>query len=399
MVSGAFNIDPPVVVAGLRTAVGKFGGSLSGIEAHKLAAACITGALERAAVAPEEVDEVVLGQVGQVGADAYNARRAALEAGLSRESTAMNVNRLCGSGLQAVVTAGRTLALDEARVVVAGGNESMSGQPFLDYGARNGWRMGARQVLDGTLSLVTDPFGRYPMGTTAEAVAERYGVSRDDQDAFALRSQQRAAAAIESQVFADEIVPIELADGSVFAQDEHPRAGATAESLAKLKPAFKEGGSVTAGNSSGINDGAAALVLMRESEAARRGVTPKLRLRSWAVTGIDPEVMGYAPATAIPVAIEKAGLTLDDIDLVELNEAFAAQAVAVARDAHLDDERVNVHGGAIAFGHPVGATGAILTVKLMNELERRDARYGLITMCIGGGQGIAAIFERPAAID
>ena len=392
------NGDPVVLLSGVRTAIGRFGGALRDVDAHELGAACIREALARAGVEPGEVDEVVMGQVGQIGPDAYNARRCALAAGIPPSSTAMNVNRLCSSGLQAIVTAAQELLTGQAAVVVAGGDESMSRQPFLDYGARDGWRLGPRQLLDGTLSLVTDPFEGYPMGMTAELVAERYGVSREQQDAFAARSQERAVAAIEAGHFEPEIVPVTPPRTEVpFVRDEHPRADTTAESLAALKPAFKrDGGTVTAGNSAGINDGAAALVLMRASEAKRRGLTPRLVLRSVAVSGIEPEVMGYAPALAIPKALERAGLGVAGIDLVELNEAFAAQAVPVIRDAGLDPETVNVSGGAIALGHPVGATGAILTVKLMHALERLDLRRGLVTMCIGGGQGIAAVFERPA---
>jgi acetyl-CoA C-acetyltransferase len=385
-----------VIVGGVRTAIGRFGGSLKDIEAHELGALCIRDVLATTGVEPGEVDEVVMGQVGQVGPDAYNARRCALAAGLPPTTTAMNVNRLCSSGLQAIVTAAQQVQLGDAGIVVAGGDESMSRQPFLDWQARDGWRLGTHQLVDGTLSLLTDPWGGYLMGVTAEKVAERYGVDRAEQDRFAARSQALAQAALASGVLDREIVAVDVRGrDEPFAQDEHPRAGVTVESLAKLRPAFQEDGSVTAGNSSGINDGAAALLLMGEAEAERRGLEPRLRFRSWAVTGIEPEVMGYAPAQAIPKAIERAGLTLDDIDLIELNEAFAAQAAAVVRDAGLDEDKVNVCGGAIAFGHPVGATGAILTVRLMHSLERLGGRFGVVTMCIGGGQGMAAVFERP----
>jgi acetyl-CoA C-acetyltransferase len=389
------NGDSVVLVSGVRTAIGRFGGALKDLDAHELGAACIREAVARAGIEPDDVDEVVMGQVGQVGPDAYNARRCALAAGLPPKVTAMNVNRLCSSGLQAIVTGALAIQSGQANVVVAGGDESMSRQPFLDYHARDGFRLGSHEVLDGTLSLVTDPFGGYPMGMTAENVAERYHVTREDQDEFAARSQQRAVAALEAGHFDAEIVPIDLPDGDgPFVRDEHPRAGTTAETLARLRPVFREDGSVTAGNSAGINDGAAALVLMRASDAERRGIEPRLGLRSWAVSGIDPEVMGYAPAFAIPKALERAGLSLGDVDLVELNEAFAAQAVAVARDIDLDPDGLNVSGGAIALGHPVGATGAILTVKLMHALERLGGRRGIVTMCIGGGQGMAAVFER-----
>jgi acetyl-CoA C-acetyltransferase len=388
--------DPVVIVSGVRTAIGRFGGALKDHDAHELGALCIAEAVRRAALTPGEVDEVVLGQVAQVGRDAFNARRAALAAGLPTASTALNVNRLCGSGLQAIVSGAQSLLTGHADVVVAGGNESMSRQPFLDYGGRSGWKLGSRQLLDGTLALVTDPFEGYPMGVTAENVAERHGVTRHDQDAFALRSQRRAAAAIAAGAFEEEIVPVPLAAGGVFAQDEHPRE-TTLEQLGALRPVFRDGGTVTAGNSSGINDGAAALVLMRASEARRRKLTPRLELRAWAVTGNDPEVMGYAPAATIPRAVERAGVGLGEVDLVELNEAFAAQAVAVVRGAGLDEERMNPNGGAVALGHPVGATGAVLTVKLLHALERSGGRVGIVSLCIGGGQGIAAVFMRCAA--
>jgi acetyl-CoA C-acetyltransferase len=390
------NGDPVVLVAGVRTAIGRFGGALKDVDAHVLGATCIREAISRAEIEPGDVDEVVMGQIGQVGPDAYNARRCAMEAGVPADATAMNVNRLCSSGLQAILTGAQEILTEQATVVVAGGDESMSRQPFLDYAARDGWRLGARELVDGTLSLVTDPFGDYPMGNTGEQVAERFDVSREQQDEFAARSQQRAVAAIEAGYFDDQIVPINVPRADEpFATDEHPRAGTTVGKLAELKPVFKKDGTVTAGNAAGINDGAAAVVLMRESEAKRRGIAPRLVLRSWAVSGIEPEIMGYAPAYAIPKAAEKASISVGDLDVIELNEAFAAQAVAVARDVELDPERLNPTGGAIALGHPVGATGAILTVKLMSALERLDQRLGMVTMCIGGGQGMAAVFERP----
>jgi acetyl-CoA C-acetyltransferase len=389
------DIDDPVVVLGaVRTPIGRFGGAFKDVEAHELGATCISTALDRAGIPLDEVDEVVMGQVGQVGPDAYNARRCALAAGLPPQTTALNVNRLCASGLQAIVQGAQQLLLGDSAVVVAGGNESMSRQPFLDFSARSGWRLGPRRLLDGTLSLVTDPFGGYPMGVTAERVADRWSVTRDDQDAFALRSQQRASAARERGDFDAEIVAV-VGSGQPVRHDEHLRSETTLESLAALKPAFQDGGTVTAGNSSGINDGAAALVLALASEAERRGLRPRLQLRAWAVTGIEPEVMGFAPAQAIPKALARAGLGLDEIDIVELNEAFAAQAIAVIREVGLDPQQVNPFGGAIAFGHPVGATGALLVVKLLHGLERTGGRFGIVAMCIGGGQGMAAVFERP----
>jgi acetyl-CoA C-acetyltransferase len=389
------NEDPIALVGGVRTAIGRFGGALKDVEAADLGAACIRELIARVGVDADDVDEVVMGQVAQIGPDAYNARRCALGAGLPPSSTAMNVNRLCSSGLQAIVSGAQSILSGQAEVVVAGGDESMSRQPFLEYGARAGWRLGSRESIDGTLSMLTDPFGKYQMGVTAEKVAERHDVSRQEQDEFALLSQERAAAAIEAGHFADEIVAIDAPRAKQpFAADEHPRA-TTLEQLSSLKPVFQEGGSVTAGNSSGINDGAAAVMLMRLSHARDRGLTPRLLLRSWAVTGIEPEVMGYAPAMAIPKALELAGKSVDDIDIIELNEAFAAQAVAVAKTLQLPAEKLNPSGGAIALGHPVGATGAILTVKLMNALERTATHWGLVSMCIGGGQGFAAVFERP----
>ena len=387
--------DPIALVGGVRTAIGRFGGALKDVEAADLGAACIRELVARVGVDAGEVEEVVMGQVAQVGPDAYNARRCALGAGLPASSTAMNVNRLCSSGLQAIVSGAQSILSGQARIVVAGGDESMSRQPFLTYGERAGWRLGSREAIDGTLSLLTDPFGGYQMGVTAEEVAERYGVSREQQDAFALLSQERAAQAIEEGRFAQEIVAVEAPRArEPFAVDEHPRA-TTMEQLGELKPVFQEGGTVTAGNSSGINDGAAAVMLMRLSHARERGLAPRLLLRAWAVTGIEPEIMGYAPAAAIPKALGLAGVTLGDIDVIELNEAFAAQAVAVAEAVELPAEKLNPDGGAIALGHPVGATGAILTVKLMHALERTAGRCGLVSMCIGGGQGFAAVFERP----
>jgi acetyl-CoA C-acetyltransferase len=363
------------VVSGVRTAVGRYGGALKDVEPHQLAATCIAEAAARAGVRPDEIDEVVLGQVAQAGPDAYNARRAAIAAGIPTGATAMNVNRLCSSGLQAIVTAAREIASGDVRIAAAGGNESLS-------------------RVDGVETILTDPWNDILMGGTAENVAERRGVSREAQDAFALESQRRAAAAIAAGHFEREIVPVEV-NGTVVDRDEHVRPDTTAEKLASLKPVFRESGSVTAGNSSGINDGAAAVILMSSEEAERRGLEPRLHLRAWAVSGVDPEVMGYAPAYAIPKALERAGLEIDDVDVIELNEAFAAQAVAVARDLELDPEKVNPSGGAIALGHPIGATGAILTVKLMHALERLDKRTGMVAMCVGGGQGVAAVFERP----
>jgi acetyl-CoA C-acetyltransferase len=335
-----------------------------------------------------------MGQVGQVGGDAYNARRCALAAGLPPTSTALTVNRLCGSGLQAIWTGTQQIQLGHSRVVVAGGDESMSRQPYLDFSARSGMaRLGDRILVDGTLSLITDPFGGYHMGETAERVASRFGVSRSDQDQFALESQRRALAAIAAGRFDTEVVPVPTAGDGSFSRDEHPRPDTSAERLARLRPVFRSDGTVTAGNSSGISDGAAAVVLMSRSQAQAEGRRPLMRLLGAAVSGIEPEVMGYAPVSAVRLLLDRTGVSLDEIDVVELNEAFAAQALAVIRDLDLDDTRVNPNGGAIALGHPIGATGAILTVKLLHELRRRQGRLGMVAMCIGGGQGIAALFE------
>jgi acetyl-CoA C-acetyltransferase len=391
------NGEAIVVAGGVRTAIGKFAGAFKDTPTSDLGANAIRAAVERAGISPEIVDEVILGCVGQVGEDAFNARLATLKAGLPEKTTAFNVNRLCGSGLQAINSAVQELRTGEAQVVVAGGNENMSIQPYLLPRSQVGWRLGEAALIDGTLSLVTDPFGRYQMGATAEKVADRYGVSRQAQDAFAAESQRRAAAAIAQGRFNDQIVPVAIpqkkGDPVIAQLDEHPRPNTTVESLGRLKPAFREGGSVTAGNSSGINDAGAALVVMTSAKAGELGVTPQLEWVADAVAGIAPEIMGVAPIFAVQNLLKKVGMTINDIDLMELNEAFAAQAVAVIRELEIDPEKVNPNGGAIALGHPVGATGAILTVKLAYELKRRQAEWGIVTMCIGGGQGIATLFR------
>jgi acetyl-CoA C-acetyltransferase len=386
-----------VVAGGVRTAIGKFAGAFKDTPTSELGASAIRAAVDRAGIPPEIIDEVILGCVGQVGEDAFNARLATLKAGLSEKTTAFNVNRLCGSGLQAINSAVQELRTGEAQVVVAGGNENMSIQPYLLPRAQVGWRLGEAALIDGTLSLVTDPFGRYQMGATAEKVADRYGVSREAQDKFAAESQRRAAVAIAEGRFKDQIVPVAIPQKKgepIVAQvDEHPRPATTVESLGRLKPAFREGGSVTAGNSSGINDAGAAVVMMTRAKADELGVRPQLEWVADAVAGIAPEIMGVAPIFAVQHLLKKVRMTINDIDLMELNEAFAAQAVAVIRELEIDPEKVNPNGGAIALGHPVGATGAILTVKLAYELKRRQAEWGIVTMCIGGGQGIATLFR------
>ncbi|MFF7524313.1 thiolase family protein [Streptomyces pseudovenezuelae] len=385
-----------VILNGARTPIGSFGGALSPVPAHELGATAAREALRRSGVDPADVDEVIMGCVGQVGADTFNARRVAMAAGLPTHVPAFTVNRLCGSGLQAVWSAGMQLRCGDADIVLAGGDESMSRMPFYDFGARSGYRLSHRELADGTLMMLTDPFHRIPMGITAEYVAEKYHVSRQEQDEFAVESQRRCAAASASGIFADEIVPVEIAGRrtQIVNEDEHPRPGTSLETLQTLRPAFRTGGTVTAGNSSGINDGAAALVVARETAAITRGLRPLVALEAVAAAALVPELMGYAPVLALRKLFEKTGTAPSDIDVFEVNEAFAAQAVACIRDAKLDPGRVNPHGGAIALGHPVGATGAILTLRIAQDLVRRDLELGVVTLCIGGGQALAAMFRR-----
>jgi acetyl-CoA C-acetyltransferase len=385
-----------VIVDGARTAVGSFGGVFKDVPAHELGATAATAALARAGVAPEDVGEVVMGCIGQAGPDAYNARRVTLAAGLPASTPAYTVNRLCGSGLQAVWSAAMQLRWGGVDVALAGGDENMSRMPFYDFGARSGYRLGDRRLADGTVMMLTDPFHDIHMGRTAENVARRYDVSREAQDAFAVESQRRATGETARAVFAEEITPVEVGGRKPFTVevDEHPKADTTLEGLARLRPAFEKDGSVTAGNSSGINDGAAAMVLTRASVAAERGLSALASLEAVATAGIEPGLMGYAPVLALQRLFEQTGTAPGDIDVVELNEAFAAQAVAVVRDAKLDPERTNPYGGAIALGHPVGATGAILTLRVAKDLVRRDLELGVVTMCIGGGQALAALLRR-----
>ncbi|MBX5435751.1 MAG: thiolase family protein [Alicyclobacillaceae bacterium] len=388
-----------VVVDGVRSAIGSFGKAFKDVHVSDLGAKVLAEAIRRSGVAPEEVEEAVFGCVGQFAENAFIARMIALKAGMPVSSTALTVNRLCSSGLQAIVTAARTIQAGDADVVAAGGAENMSQYPYYVRGARWGLRLSHGQFEDGLLIALSDPFKGYQMGVTAENLVRKFGISREDQDRFAYRSQVNAARAIAEGKFKEEIVPIEVREKKavrVVDEDEHVRKDTTYEKLAQLKPAFEDGGTVTAGNSSGINDAAAALILMSAEAARARGLRPKLRFVDYAVSGVDPAIMGYGPVDAIAKVLRKAGLSLDDIGLIELNEAFAAQALAVIRGAGLDMERVNVNGGAIAHGHPIGATGAILTIKLMNEMIRTGTRYGMVTLCIGGGQGLAAIFENIA---
>ena len=391
----------PVIIDGLRTPFGRYGGALKDVRPDDMAAHVIRALIDRTGIDPAGVDDVILGAANQAGEDNRNVgRMAALLAGLPLEVAGQTVNRLCGSGLQAVVAAAHAIAFGDGEVFIAGGVESMTRAPLVMAKPSAAFPRGEQTIYDTTLGWrftnprLADAYYPYSMGETAENVVERCGVSREEQDAFALTSQRRWKAAHDAGRFADEVVAIETPAGDVVT-DEHPRPDATLESLAALKPAFKRdsSGSVTAGNSSGINDGAAALLVMSETRARERGLQPMARMVASAVAGVDPATMGLGPIPASRLALERAGLSADDIDLVELNEAFAAQAVPVMRELGLDPEKVNVNGGAIAIGHPLGASGARLTATLVHEMRRRGARYGLATMCIGVGQGIAAVFE------
>jgi acetyl-CoA C-acetyltransferase len=388
--------DEVVIVSGVRTAIGTLGGSLKDVHQHDLGARVIREAVRRAGLEGRLVDEVIVGNVGQIAESGFIGRVCMLSAGLPLETTAYSVNRQCGSALQAINSAVQAIRSQEAEVVVACGTENMNMLPHYIRKHRFGNKFGNETLEDGLLSILTWPLGPYPNGITAENVAEQFNVSRESQDEFALASQHKAETSIKAGKFVDEILPIEVRMGketTVFKQDEHPRFGITIEALSKMKPAFKEGGTVTAANSSGINDGAGAVVVMSRKKAEALGIKPLLSIRGQAVAGNHPDIMGFAPVPATKKALDKAGISLADIDLFEINEAFASQAVAVVRALKIPFEKVNVNGGAIALGHPVGATGTILVVKLMNELKRRDAKYGVVTMCIGGGQGIATVFE------
>lgn len=389
-----------VIVSAVRTAIGNFMGTLSSIPAPKLGAIVLEGALEKAGVAKEMVGEVILGNVLQAGLGQNPARQAAIQAGLAHEVPSMTINKVCGSGLKAVHLAAQSIQLGESDVVLAGGFENMSQAPYLLEGARGGYRMGDQKVVD---SMIRDglwcAFHDVHMGITAENLCERYGLTREEQDEFAAWSQAKAEKAIAEGRFKDEIIPVPIpqkkGDPILFAVDEFPRAGTTVESLGKLRPAFKKDGSVTAGNASGINDGAAALLLMSRQRAEELGVKPLARIVANASAGVDPKYMGIGPVPATKRVLEKAGLSLDQIDLIEANEAFAAQSLAVGKELGFDREKLNVNGGAIALGHPIGASGARVLVTLIHELHKRnEARYGLATLCIGGGQGVATIVEK-----
>ncbi|MBU7316221.1 acetyl-CoA C-acetyltransferase [Paenibacillus oleatilyticus] len=390
-----------VIVSAVRTAIGGFQGALSSIPATELGSLVIKNALERAGVSEEQVGEVIMGNVLQAGLGQNPARQAWLKGGFSHEVPAVTVNKVCGSGLKAVMLAAQSVRLGDADIVVAGGMENMSQAPYLLEGARSGLRMGDGKLVD---SMVRDGLWcamcDIHMGITAENIADRYELTRAEQDEFAAWSQQKAEQAIQSGRFRDEIVPVSIpqrkGDPVVFDTDEHPRYGTTAETLGKLRPSFRKDGTVTAGNASGINDGAAALVVMSAVRAAQLGLKPLARIRGYAHAALDPSVMGLGPVDAVRKLLGKTGVSIDDIDLLELNEAFAAQSLAVGRDLGVPREKLNVNGGAIALGHPIGASGARVLVTLLHELGKRGGKLGLAALCIGGGQGVAMLVEREA---
>lgn len=392
-------MENAVIVSAARTPVGSFNGSLASVGTVDLGKLVIAETLNRAGVESGLVDEVVMGNVLQAGLGQNPARQAALAAGLADSVPAYTVNKVCGSGLKTIALAAQSIAAQNAEVVIAGGMENMTRAPYLlDSRARWGYRMGNQQVIDTMVhDGLTCATNHYHMGITAENIAQKYQISRQEQDELALRSQQLAAQAVAAGVFDAEIVPVTIKTrkgDTVFARDEYPRAEATAEALAKLKPAFSADGTVTAGNSSGINDGAAAVLVMAESKAKELGLQPLARIRSYASAGVSPALMGLGPVPATQKALQKAGLALTDIDLVEANEAFAAQFLGVGRELHFDMDKTNIHGGAIAIGHPIGASGTRILVSLLYGMQAKDVQFGLATLCIGGGQGIAMIVER-----
>jgi len=387
-----------VIASAVRTAVGKFGGVLQSVSAVDLGAIVIKEALNRANINPKLVDEVVMGNVLQAGLGQNTARQALIKAGLPQEVPGFTINKVCGSGLRAVSLAAQMIKAGDADIIVAGGMENMSLAPYVMQSARWGQRMGDGKLID---ELITDglwdAFNNYHMGITAENIAEKWNITREEQDAFAAASQQKAEAAIKEGRFKDEIVPVIIKTKKgdiIFDTDEFPRLGTTAESLLTLKPAFKKDGTVTAGNASGINDGAAALVIMSAEKAEELGIKPLAKITSYGSKGLDPAIMGYGPFHATKKALEKANLTVEDLDLIESNEAFAAQSLAVAKDLNFDMNKVNVNGGAIAIGHPIGCSGARILTSLLHEMQKRDAKKGLATLCIGGGLGTAIIVER-----
>jgi len=388
-----------VIVSAARTPIGAFGGSLKGVPTRKLGAIAIKGAIERAGIKPEMVDEVIMGAVLQGALGQNVARQMTLDAGLPIETPAMTINKVCGSGLRAVELAAQIIKAGDADIVVAGGAENMSATAYAMPTARFGARMNNTQLVDMMVNDgLTDAFAGYHMGITAENVAEQWGLTREELDEFAVISQNRAEAAIKAGKFVDEIVPVELpqkkGDPIIFDTDEFPKFGTTIDKVAKLKPAFKKDGIVTAANASGINDAGAAVVVMSKEKADELGIKPLCTIKSYASAGVDPSIMGVGPIPASQKALAKAGLTIEDIDLVEANEAFATQSLAVRKDLGLDPEKTNVNGGAIAIGHPIGASGCRILITLIYEMMRRDSKYGLATLCIGGGMGTALIVER-----
>ncbi|MFT9598274.1 acetyl-CoA C-acetyltransferase [Mesobacillus sp.] len=387
-----------VIVAAVRTAIGSFNGSLKNISAPDLGAAVIKDALKQAGVQPGQVDEIIMGNVLQAGLGQNPARQAAIKAGIPESASSMTINKVCGSGLKAVHLAAQAIIAGDAEVVVAGGMENMSQAPYLLKNARDGFKMGDQKLVDSmTSDGLTCAFNDYHMGVTAENLCAKYEIGRSEQDEFAADSQEKAAKAIEEGRFKDEIVPIEIpqrkGDPVVFDTDEYPKKGTTSEKLGGLRPAFKKDGSVTAGNASGINDGAAALVVMSRAKAEELGLKPLVVIKGNASAGVDPSIMGIGPVDAVKKALNKAGMTMENMELIEANEAFAAQSLAVDRELNFNKDILNVNGGAIALGHPIGASGARILVTLIHEMKRRNAKTGLATLCIGGGQGVATVVE------
>lgn len=389
-----------VIVSAVRSAIGSFLGSLKDVPATDLGAVVIKEALQRAGVAPEQVDEVIMGNVLQAGLGQNPARQAAIKAGLPETVPSLTINKVCGSGLKTVQLARQAILSGDADIIVAGGMENMSQAPYLLQDGRDGFKMGDKKVVD---SMIKDglwcAFNDYHMGVTAENLCDRYSITRGEQDTFAAKSQAKAAAAIEAGKFSEEIVAIEIpqrrGEPIIFDTDEYVKAGSTVEKLGNLRPAFKKDGSVTAGNASGINDGAAAFVIMSKEKADELGITPLATIAANAIAGVDPSIMGIAPVEAVKTVLKRANMELSEIDLIEANEAFAAQSLAVDKELGFDHDKLNVNGGAIALGHPIGASGARILVTLLHEMKRRDAKSGLATLCIGGGQGVAAIVKRP----
>jgi acetyl-CoA C-acetyltransferase len=396
-ISGGRKMREVVIASAVRTPVGSFNGALAGVPAAELGTIVIKEAIHRAGIAPDLVDEVIFGCILQAGQGQGVARQSAVRAGIPVEKPAMTVNMLCGSGLKSVELAVQAIMCGEAEVVVAGGTENMSQAPYLLKAARTGYRMGHGEITDSMIfDALTDAFNNCHMGITAENLAEKYNISREAQDAFAAASQNKAEAAMKEDRFKEEIIPVVISSkkGDIVVQhDEFPKPGITVEGLSKLRPAFKKDGTVTAGNASGVNDGAAAVVVMSAEKAIELGIKPLAKIVSYASAGVEPSIMGIGPVPAVQKALNKAGLSIGDIDLIEANEAFAAQSLAVSKELGWDMNKVNVNGGAIALGHPVGASGARILTTLLYEMKRRDSQYGLATLCIGGGMGTAVIVE------